>query len=50
MKKLIVIVLVVINSLNAKAQKLIEYAASNGITYHLKDTVHLLKIQYKLAK
>ncbi|MDB4901637.1 MAG: hypothetical protein JWQ63_918 [Mucilaginibacter sp.] len=41
MKKLIIIILAIIGSLNAKAQKLIAYVASNGITYHLKDTVHL---------
>lgn len=41
MKKLTIIILAIISSFNAKAQKLVAYAASNGITYHLKDTVHL---------
>lgn len=41
MKKPILIIVLAIIALNVKAQKLNEYAASNGITYHLKDTVRL---------
>jgi len=41
MKKSILIALIALLAITAKAQKIKEYQASNGVTYHLKDTVHL---------
>lgn len=41
MKTIITLCVVAILAFEAKAQKLTEYTASNGVTYHLKDTVHL---------
>src|ERR1700743_3493341 len=41
MKKSILIACAIIIALSAKAQKITEYTATNGITYHVKDTVRL---------